>query len=93
MEGVTEVRTIQQFLRKLKKDHRILLLPLGGSQFICGGRDGELEDIRRITTSVSVLIDSERTSEQTALDKGRAAFVETCTKLKFPCHVSRTPCH
>lgn len=30
VEGVTEVQTIQQFLRRLGKDHKILLLPLGG---------------------------------------------------------------
>jgi hypothetical protein len=30
VEGPKEVKTIQQLLRKYKKDHKIVLLPLGG---------------------------------------------------------------
>jgi len=87
VEGVTEVRAVQQLLRKLKNDHRILLLPLGGSQFICAGRDAELADIRRITPNVSVLIDSERPSGRAALEAPRTAFVESCSKLELSCCV------
>ena len=47
--------------------------------------------MHQMTTSVSVLIDSERTSEQTALDKGRAAFVENMYETEIPLPCSRTP--
>jgi len=87
VEGVTEVRTIQQLLRKIKKDHRILLLPLGGSSFIMAGRDAELAEIKRITSHVSVIIDSERKSEGFALESSRKAFISSCEKLHFSCCV------
>ena len=83
VEGVTEVRTIQQLLRKVKKEHRILLLPLGGGQLISAGREAELAEIRRITPHVSVLIDSERTTLGAELDTDRKAFIDSCIKLDF----------
>ena len=87
VEGVTEVRTVQQLLRKLKKDHRILLLPLGGGQLISANREAELAEIRRITPRVSVLIDSERMAAGAELEPGRKAFIDACKKLDFDCCV------
>jgi ABC-type cobalamin/Fe3+-siderophores transport system ATPase subunit len=87
VEGPTEVRTIQQFLRKLKKDHRILLLPLGGGQLISADREAQLSEIRRITPHVSVLIDSERKAAGDELELSRRTFIESCINLKFSCCV------
>ena len=87
VEGVTEVKTIQQFLRLYKKDHKVVLLPLGGRQFITGKREAELSEIKRITHNISVLIDSEKTASDAPLESKREAFVETCRRLKFKCHV------
>lgn len=81
VEGVTDVRTVQQFLRSLKKDHRILLLPLGGGQMIKGSREAELAEIMRITSKVAALIDSEREEGGAALNPNREAFCETCQRL------------
>jgi len=63
VEGPTEVKTIQQFLRLLGKDHKVVLLPLGGSSMINDRRGTELEEVKRISENVSALIDSERAAE------------------------------
>lgn len=88
VEGVTELRTIQQFLRLLRIDHRVLLFPLGGGQMIRGGLEPELAEIGRITPKVYVLIDSERASTSAALDPQRQEFVSTCKKLHYRTHVT-----
>jgi len=87
VEGATEVKMIQQFLRKYGKDHQIVLLPLGGSQLIKESSEAELEEIKRICENVSALIDSERTAPKAAIESSRAAFVEKCKKAKIDCHV------
>jgi energy-coupling factor transporter ATP-binding protein EcfA2 len=86
VEGVHEVRTIQQLLRKLKKDHKILLLPLGGSQMITSGRDMELSELKRITPNISAIIDSERSTESEPIDHERINFATSCQALNIPCH-------
>jgi predicted ATPase len=83
VEGVTDVKTIQQFLRKLKKDHRIVVLPLGGDQLAKGGVEQELAEIKRLTSNISALVDSERTAEGANAAKQRDAFAVTCSKLGF----------
>ncbi len=87
VEGTTEVLAIQRLLRKLRKDHRILLLPLGGSALINTGRESELSEIKRITPNVSALIDSEKASAAVSLSRDRAGFQAACVKLGFACHV------
>lgn len=87
VEGRTDVKTIQQFLRQYKIDHQIVLLPLGGADMISGKSEAELQEVQRITTNIAVLIDSERSAPDRALARPRRAFVETCENLKIPCHV------
>jgi hypothetical protein len=87
VEGPTDVTTIQQFLRKLRLDHKIVLLPLGGSTMINGGREAELIEIQRISNDINVLIDSERQIEGSNLATERRAFVASCEKLGIRCHV------
>ena len=88
VEGVTEVKAIQQFLRHLRKDHRIVLLPLGGSQLIRGGVQQELQELIRLSSNVAVLIDSERTSQGVELTPDRRAFISDCQALGFKTHVT-----
>lgn len=88
VEGVKELRTIQQLLRKMKKDQKVLLLPLGGSQLINGNVEFELNEHKRITPNVRAVIDSERTSEGAALSAERQKFVDSCQKLSIPCLVT-----
>jgi predicted ATPase len=87
VEGPTEVRTIQQFLRQLKKDHKVVLLQLGGSSMINGARVQELEELTRVSKNISALIDSERAGAGIPLDTSRESFAEACSKLGIYCHV------
>jgi ABC-type Na+ transport system ATPase subunit NatA len=86
-EGPTDVRAVQQFLRKHGRDHHVLVLPLGGSSGIKERSQEELNELKRITTDVSALIDSEKDSEAQPLSAERAAFRAACEENKFPCHI------
>lgn len=89
VEGVTEVTTIQQFLRLYGKDHHIVLLPMGGAQMINGRVAIQLEEIKRITPHVFAVIDSERSGPDVPLSPSRTEFVECCKRLGIGCHVLR----
>jgi len=90
VEGPTEIATMQEFLRKLGKDHRIVALPLGGSAMICGGRQHELSEVRRLAggNKVAVLIDSERSADNGPIPADRQAFLNDCSALGFGTHVT-----
>lgn len=47
----------------------------------------ELEEIKRITPNIAVLIDSERTSEDAQIAKERADFEQVCKNANLGCHV------
>lgn len=87
VEGVDDLRAIQQFLRFLKKDHKIVMLPLGGSQMINGSREIELEEIKRIFPNIAALIDSERENKDAPLSRDRKAFCDVCSKHAIEVHV------
>lgn len=87
VEGVDDLRAIQQFLRNLKKDHKIVLLPMGGSQMINGSREIELEEIKRISPNIAALIDSERENEDAPLSRDRKTFCDVCSKHAIEVHV------
>jgi hypothetical protein len=87
VEGTTEVLAIQRLLRKLGEDHRVLLLPLGGSGLINGNREPELNELKRITPHIWALIDSEKTSVDAPLSRERKDFEASCTRLGITCHV------
>jgi AAA domain, putative AbiEii toxin, Type IV TA system len=87
VEGPTDVTFVQQLLRLYGKEHKVVLLPLGGRSMINAGSEMQLAEITRISQKVYALIDSERTGPGVALAADRQSFVETCSKLKIPCHV------
>lgn len=87
VEGKTDVKTIQQILAKYKKDHQVVLLPLGGTSMISKYSKEELQEIKRITKNVFSVIDSERTQVGAPLALGRQAFVSNCQDLGITCHV------
>jgi predicted ATPase len=87
VEGTTEVPTIQRWLRLYQIEHQVVLVPLGGSSMINGRSEQQLAEIRRITTHVAVLIDSERSKKDEALASDREQFVEKCRALRFSVHV------
>lgn len=84
VEGTTEVKTFQVLLRKLKKDHAYVILPLGGKSLIRGNTDVEINEVVRIAggaDKVFAIIDSERKEKDVDLDKEHKAFKSTCKKL------------
>lgn len=81
VEGVSDVKTVQQLLRLYGKEHKVVILPLGGSQLACGGREAELSEIARLSNNLYALVDSERPAEGALPDDKRARFAETCEKL------------
>ena len=83
VEGVRDVKTVQQFLRMLKKDHQIVLLPLGGDQLARGNVELELNELTRLTNNIAALVDSERENEIALPIKARRQFEETCKKLNI----------
>lgn len=87
VEGRTDIKTIQQFLRLYHKDHKIVLLPLGGATLINRDREPELQEIKRISNSIFALIDSERTRQGQQLDSRRQDFVEVCKRVEIGCYV------
>ncbi|MBW4682334.1 MAG: ATP-binding protein [Microcoleus vaginatus WJT46-NPBG5] len=87
VEGRTEIKTMQQFLRKYGKDHEILILSLGGSSFITPDSQSELEEVKRISENIFILIDSEKQSPDDTLEQKRKAFLEMCEKIQINCHV------
>jgi predicted ATPase len=87
VEGRTDVKTIQQILAKYKKDHRVVLLPLGGESMISKYSKEELQEIKRTTEHVFSVIDSERTAAGVPLSPGRQVFVSNCEDLGITCHV------
>jgi predicted ATPase len=87
VEGVSEIKTIRQFLRWHKKENRFVLIHLGGNSLINADRDHELEEITRISTKVFAIIDSERAAPDSPLSDNRKAFLKTCEKLGIECCV------
>lgn len=87
VEGPTEIKAIQQLLRKYKKAHQVLLLPLGGSSMIASDREYELNELGRCSSEVYALIDSERESEDDRISESRTAFAKACEAAGIMCHI------
>ncbi|MFH1161998.1 MAG: AAA family ATPase [Candidatus Jorgensenbacteria bacterium] len=88
VEGPTEVKTFQQFLRKKGKDKDFVILPLGGDGMINGRRAQELAEIKRITPKIFCWIDSEKNSKTASLPRNRISFLSICERLKIKVHAS-----
>jgi hypothetical protein len=87
VEGKTDVKTLQQFLRLYGKDHNVVAIPLSGRTLINGHSEEELAELTRIADDIHALIDSERTSPGVPGDAGREAFGSTCERLGIKCHI------
>jgi predicted ATPase len=88
VEGPTELKAVQQFLRKLSIEQHVLMIPLGGSSMINGNREDELRELKRITANIFALIDSEKTANDDALGNGREGFRKACGSVGITCHVT-----
>lgn len=80
VEGPSEVLCFQEFLRKIKKDHRFVLMQLGGSSLINEKIEPHLAEITRIIEpkNIHVYIDSEREANGASLAIDRQGFLEKC---------------
>ncbi|HZS14413.1 MAG TPA: AAA family ATPase [Candidatus Dormibacteraeota bacterium] len=87
VEGPSDVKTFQQLLRLWRKDHNVVLLPLGGSSMINASAEAELVEVARIGPKVAAVIDSERESRGATLAPDRQGFIDTCNRLGIAVHV------
>ena len=86
VEGSSELKVIQQFLRLLGKAREIVLLRLRGNNMIHGSSEIELEEIKRITPDVFAFIDSEKTTDTDPLPPDPFSS-ELCRAAQIECHV------
>ena len=87
VEGASEVKVFQQFLRKYGRDHKVVLMPLGGNQLINGMREAELQELKRISQNLFAVVDSERSAAGEGLKTDRRGFADVCNKLGIDCLV------
>lgn len=84
VEGVTDAPVYREFLRKLKADHKVLVIPLGGNQLARGDVEHELSELKRISEKVFALVDSERPAEDQPPIEPRLAFKRSCDNVDIP---------
>jgi predicted ATPase len=87
VEGFTEIKAVQQFLRMLKIDHEVTVVPLGGNTVIRSHPERALVELRRLSCNIFALIDSERASASAEVDKVRKRFARTCERFGVDCHI------
>jgi ABC-type cobalamin/Fe3+-siderophores transport system ATPase subunit len=83
VEGKHEVLAFQRILRLYGKEHEIAIVSLAGTNLINADSAAELEELRKLSTDIWVVIDSERKDAGQALAPPREAFVQNCEKLGF----------
>lgn len=74
-EGVKDVKAVQQFLRKLKKYYKVVILPIGGDQLAVGERESELAELIRLSNNIFVLVDSEHPGADEEMPTRRKEFI------------------
>jgi len=91
VEGPSEILCFQEFLRKLGKDHKYVLIQLGGASLIRGGVTPHLSELSRIIdpSKIRVFIDSEKNSADEPLLTERAAFVSECASIGIAVCISQ----
>lgn len=91
VEGTTDVLFFQEFLRKIGKDHKYVLMQLGGSSLIRGGITPHLSELSRIInpSKIRIFIDSEKDSADAPLATDRVEFVADCESIGIKVHVSQ----
>ncbi|OGL15699.1 MAG: hypothetical protein A3K12_12330 [Candidatus Rokubacteria bacterium RIFCSPLOWO2_12_FULL_71_19] len=87
VEGPTDLPTFRQFLRRLRKDQRIVVFPLGGDAMITGARAAELEELKRISPALAAVIDSEKTGPDTPIPRNRLEFQRACAAAGVQLHI------
>lgn len=81
VEGVNDVKTVQQLLRLVRKEHTTVILPLGGDQLAAGGREAELNELTRLSGKLYALADSERADMSHGPSERRLRFKKVCDRV------------
>jgi ABC-type cobalamin/Fe3+-siderophores transport system ATPase subunit len=87
VEGPSDVRTMQQFLRWWRVEHKTVIVPLGGASLINGARTEDLRELARLAPNVFAVIDSEKSAETEPLAPDRAGFATACEEVEINCHI------
>ncbi len=87
VEGPTEIKALRKMLSKIKRDHDVVLMPLGGSSMINGQREDELREVKKICDDVYALVDSEKRSSSAPISPNHKAFRESCRRIGIKCHI------
>ncbi len=83
VEGPTEVKVIQQLLRRNRRDHLVVLLSMHGHL----PDEVELDEVLRIAPKVAALIDSEKDAATAELEPKRKAFADMFAARGLNVHV------
>jgi ABC-type Na+ transport system ATPase subunit NatA len=86
VEGSTDIKLMQQFLRKLDYDHQVAIIPLGGSSLISRHALRPLVALLRMTRNLYAIVDREA-DEDASTGKSIKTFSRICERLRIPCHV------
>jgi ABC-type cobalamin/Fe3+-siderophores transport system ATPase subunit len=84
VEGPTDVLLFQEFLRKIQKDSKYVVMQLGGSSLINSKIAPHIAEIIRIIepSKIHIFIDSEKKSADEQMAKDREDFISECKKMK-----------
>jgi ABC-type cobalamin/Fe3+-siderophores transport system ATPase subunit len=87
VEGRTDIKSFREILRKYGLDQHFLIWSLGGGEFIVQDATkiaDELNELRRLNPkSISVVFDSEKTSNTMHFDPRFEVFSKVCSKIGF----------
>jgi AAA domain, putative AbiEii toxin, Type IV TA system len=81
VEGVTDVRVFDAWLRLYNLDNKVAILPLGGNGLCRGGVEDELRQIVKLCSAVVAIVDSERAAPSADPAKERQEFEATCKRV------------
>ena len=87
VEGPHDVTAFRELLRLYGKDHEVVLMPLGGSSMINGEIEEQLHEIKRITSNIYAVVDSERDSESAGPAENVIRFAAACENTGITCHI------
>jgi ABC-type branched-subunit amino acid transport system ATPase component len=87
VEGQLDVLAFEALLSMVNKEHEFAILSLGGNNYINSKRKKELEHIAALGLQVSAVIDSEKSSRTSNIEKHRKDFQRMCERSGISCHI------
>lgn len=90
VEGPTDVLFFQEFLRKMNKDHKYVVMQLGGSSLINAKIAPHIAELTRLIdpSKIHIFFDSEKKCAEEELAADRASFISECKKAGVNIRVS-----